>query len=49
MTALRTTLLALSTVAATAFGGSLDASAQAYPDQIVRMVVPFSAGSMTDP
>ena len=48
MTALRTTLLALSTVAATAFGGSLDASAQAYPNQVVRIVVPFSAGSITD-
>ena len=48
MTALRTTLLALSTVAATAFGGSLDASAQAYPNQVVRIIVPFSAGSITD-
>jgi tripartite-type tricarboxylate transporter receptor subunit TctC len=48
MTALRVTLLALSTVAATAFGGSLDASAQAYPNQVVRIVVPFSAGSITD-
>jgi len=48
MTALRTTLLALSTVASTAFGGSLDASAQAYPNQVVRIVVPFSAGSITD-
>jgi tripartite-type tricarboxylate transporter receptor subunit TctC len=35
-------------VAATAFGGSLDASAQAYPNQVVRIVVPFSAGSITD-
>ena len=48
MTALRTTLLALSTVAAAAFGGALDASAQAYPNQVVRIVVPFSAGSITD-
>ena len=48
MTALRTTLMALSTVAAAAFGGSLDASAQAYPNQVVRIVVPFSAGSITD-
>jgi tripartite-type tricarboxylate transporter receptor subunit TctC len=48
MTALRTTLLALSTVAAAAFGGSLDASAQAYPNQVVRIIVPFSAGSITD-
>jgi tripartite-type tricarboxylate transporter receptor subunit TctC len=48
MTALRATLLALSTVAAAAFGGSLDASAQAYPNQVVRIVVPFSAGSITD-
>jgi tripartite-type tricarboxylate transporter receptor subunit TctC len=48
MTALRTTLLALSTVAAAAFGGSLDASAQVYPNQVVRIIVPFSAGSITD-
>lgn len=48
MTALRTTLLALSTVAAAAFGGTLDASAQAYPNQVVRIIVPFSAGSITD-
>ena len=48
MTALRATLLALSTVAASAFGTSFDASAQAYPNQVVRIVVPFSAGSITD-
>jgi len=48
MTALRATLLALSTVAASAFGTALDASAQAYPNQVVRIVVPFSAGSITD-
>jgi tripartite-type tricarboxylate transporter receptor subunit TctC len=48
MTALRTTLLALSSVAAAALGGSLDASAQAYPNQVVRIIVPFSAGSITD-
>jgi tripartite-type tricarboxylate transporter receptor subunit TctC len=48
MTTLRATLLALSTVAAAAFGGSLDASAQAYPNQVVRIIVPFSAGSITD-
>jgi tripartite-type tricarboxylate transporter receptor subunit TctC len=48
MTALRATLLALSTVAAAAFGTALDASAQAYPNQVVRIVVPFSAGSITD-
>ena len=48
MTALRATLLALSTVAALAFGTSFDASAQAYPNQVVRIVVPFSAGSITD-
>jgi tripartite-type tricarboxylate transporter receptor subunit TctC len=41
-------LLALTTVAASAFGTSLDASAQAYPNQVVRIVVPFSAGSITD-
>ena len=48
MTALRATLLALSTVVALAFGTSFDASAQAYPNQVVRIVVPFSAGSITD-
>jgi tripartite-type tricarboxylate transporter receptor subunit TctC len=48
MTALRATLLALTTVAVSAFGTSLDASAQAYPNQVVRIVVPFSAGSITD-
>jgi tripartite-type tricarboxylate transporter receptor subunit TctC len=48
MMALRATLLALTTVAASAFGTSLDASAQAYPNQVVRIVVPFSAGSITD-
>ena len=48
MTALRATLLALSTGAALAFGTSFDASAQAYPNQVVRIVVPFSAGSITD-
>jgi tripartite-type tricarboxylate transporter receptor subunit TctC len=41
-------LLALTTVAASAFGTSIDASAQAYPNQVVRIVVPFSAGSITD-
>jgi tripartite-type tricarboxylate transporter receptor subunit TctC len=48
MMALRATLLALSTVTALAFGTSFDASAQAYPNQVVRIVVPFSAGSITD-
>ena len=48
MTALRATVLALSTGAALAFGTSFDASAQAYPNQVVRIVVPFSAGSITD-
>src|ERR1700716_2634947 len=47
-TTLRATLLALSTVAASAFGTSFDASAQAYPNQVVRIVVPFPAGSITD-
>jgi tripartite-type tricarboxylate transporter receptor subunit TctC len=41
-------LLALTTVAASALGTSIDASAQAYPNQVVRIVVPFSAGSITD-
>jgi tripartite-type tricarboxylate transporter receptor subunit TctC len=35
-------------VAAAALGGSLDASAQVYPNQVVRIIVPFSAGSITD-
>jgi tripartite-type tricarboxylate transporter receptor subunit TctC len=35
-------------MAAAAFGGTLDASAQAYPNQVVRIIVPFSAGSITD-
>jgi tripartite-type tricarboxylate transporter receptor subunit TctC len=35
-------------VAASALGTSIDASAQAYPNQVVRIVVPFSAGSITD-
>jgi tripartite-type tricarboxylate transporter receptor subunit TctC len=48
MTALRAAMLAMTTVAASAFGSSLDASAQAYPNQVVRIVVPFSAGSITD-
>src|ERR1700716_2215507 len=47
-TTLRATLLALSTVAASAFGPSFDASAQAYPNQVVPIVVPFTAGSITD-
>src|SRR3982074_816891 len=47
-TTLRATLLALSTVASVCFGPSFHASAQAYPNQVVRIVVPFSAGSITD-
>src|SRR3981081_1019685 len=47
-TTLRATLLALSTVAASAFGTSFDASAQAYPNQVVGIVGPCSAGSITD-
>ena len=48
MTALRATLLARRRWRLSAFGTSLDASAQAYPNQVVRIVVPFSAGSITD-
>jgi tripartite-type tricarboxylate transporter receptor subunit TctC len=44
MTTLRVILLASAALAASVFG----ASAQTYPNQTVRMVVPFSAGSITD-
>ncbi len=44
MTTLRVILLASAALAASIFG----ASAQTYPNQVVRIVVPFSAGSITD-
>ena len=44
MTTLRVILLASAALAASVFG----ASAQTYPSQTVRIVVPFSAGSITD-
>jgi tripartite-type tricarboxylate transporter receptor subunit TctC len=44
---LTTTLLATATALAGAPGWAQDAT-QSYPNQIVRIVVPFSAGSMTD-
>src|SRR5215813_14111550 len=44
MTMLRVILLASAALAASAFG----ASAQTYPSQTVRIVVPFAAGSITD-
>jgi tripartite-type tricarboxylate transporter receptor subunit TctC len=44
MTKLRVTFLALAALASS----NLAASAQSYPNQMVRLVVPFSAGSITD-
>jgi len=44
MTTLRVILLASAALGASIFG----ASAQTYPNQVVRIVVPFSAGSITD-
>jgi tripartite-type tricarboxylate transporter receptor subunit TctC len=44
MTTLRVTSLVLAGLLASAFG----AAAQTYPNQVVRIVVPFSAGSITD-
>jgi tripartite-type tricarboxylate transporter receptor subunit TctC len=44
MTTLRAILLASAALVASIFG----ASAQTYPNQVVRIVVPFSAGSITD-
>jgi tripartite-type tricarboxylate transporter receptor subunit TctC len=44
MTTLRVILLASAALVASVLG----ASAQTYPNQVVRIVVPFSAGSITD-
>jgi len=45
MTLLRVIALAAAALATTIFGASAQ---QAYPNQVVRLVVPFSAGSITD-
>ena len=47
MTKLRVILLVLAGMVASILGTSLGASAQTYPNQVVRIVVPFSAGSIT--
>ena len=44
----RRTLLGIAASAAVTFGICTQALAQAYPNQQVRIVVPFSAGSATD-
>jgi tripartite-type tricarboxylate transporter receptor subunit TctC len=43
-----TTLRVISLVLAGLFASAFGASAQTYPNQVVRIVVPFSAGSITD-
>ena len=43
-----TTLRVISLVLAGLFASAFGASAQTYPSQVVRIVVPFSAGSITD-
>jgi tripartite-type tricarboxylate transporter receptor subunit TctC len=48
MTMLRVISLALMGMLASLLGTSVGASAQTYPNQVVRIVVPFSAGSITD-
>src|SRR5438128_6399957 len=48
MTKLRVILLVLAGMVTPILGTSLGASAQTYPNQVVRIVVPFSAGSITD-
>jgi len=48
ITALRAILLVLAGMLASLLGPSPAASADAYPNQVVRIVVPFSAGSITD-
>ena len=45
---LRATSLVLAGIVASIVGVSTAASEQAYPNQVVRIVVPFSAGSITD-
>jgi tripartite-type tricarboxylate transporter receptor subunit TctC len=45
---LRATSLVLAGIVASFVGASAAAEEQAYPNQVVRIVVPFSAGSITD-
>jgi tripartite-type tricarboxylate transporter receptor subunit TctC len=45
---LRASSLVLAGIVASLVGASPAASEQAYPNQVVRIVVPFSAGSITD-
>jgi tripartite-type tricarboxylate transporter receptor subunit TctC len=48
MTSLRAGSLVLAGIVPSLLGTSVGASAQNYPNQVVRIVVPFSAGSITD-
>src|SRR5262249_45257443 len=48
ITALRELLVVRAGMVASLLGTSLAASADPYPNQVVRIVVPFSAGSITD-
>ena len=48
MTSLRAVSLVLAGMVLSLLGTSVGASAQNYPNQVVRIVVPFSAGSITD-
>src|SRR6266496_2669217 len=48
MTKLRVILLVLAGMVPSLLGTSVGASAQNYPNQVVHLVVPFSAGSITD-
>jgi tripartite-type tricarboxylate transporter receptor subunit TctC len=45
---LRATSVVLAGIVASLVGASTAAAEQAYPNQVVRIVVPFSAGSITD-
>ena len=45
---LRASSLVLAGIVASLVGASAAASEQTYPNQVVRIVVPFSAGSITD-
>ena len=48
MASLRAVSLVLAGIVPSLLGTSVGASAQNYPNQVVRIVVPFSAGSITD-
>src|SRR4029450_8202622 len=48
MTSLGAVSLVLAGIVPSLLGTSVGASAQNYPNQVVRIVVPFSAGSITD-